>query len=183
MPEKLQAAPAGMPAPLRAGLHQSRPLVPRSPRWRPGRSRGEVDGWPPRHCPSRPALHSDCRAPQASGPRAGARGHRMARGRLDVRPAEWQADRPSPRSVRLEGTSGGGRSPRSAATRRPSHGCHDPVAPWRPGASRDGRHGLVECRDGQALRARHCAAPSGHSRPAEHVPVGDSETTNETESH
>ena len=35
VPEELQAAPAGMPAAVPAGLHQPCPLVPRSPRWRP----------------------------------------------------------------------------------------------------------------------------------------------------
>ena len=42
VPEELQAAPAGMPAALPAGLHQPCPLVPGSPRWRPGRSGGQV---------------------------------------------------------------------------------------------------------------------------------------------
>ena len=40
-----------------------------------------------------------------------------------------------------------------------------------PERARDGRHGLVERRDGQEVRARDREAPPGHRRPAEHVPL------------
>ena len=68
MPEELQAAPAEMPAAMPAGLHQPRPLVPRSPRWRSRRGGRQVGGGPPRDRPARPAVHADHRAPQATGP-------------------------------------------------------------------------------------------------------------------
>jgi hypothetical protein len=51
------------------------------------------------------------------------------------------------------------------------HSGHNSAAPWRPGTSRDGCHGLVECRHGQAVRPRHRTAAPGHRRPAEHVPL------------
>ena len=91
-------------------------------RWCPERHGGglvEVEvkssGGPPRHRSARPALRADHRASQAPGPRARARWHRVARGRLDVHPAERQADRPTPRSVRVEGAADGSRGPRGPA--------------------------------------------------------------------
>src|SRR5215831_2078919 len=63
VPQELQAASANLSPAVSTGLHQPRSLVP-GPSWRrPGRGRGQVEGWPSWHRPSRPAVQADHRTP------------------------------------------------------------------------------------------------------------------------
>jgi hypothetical protein len=172
MPKELRAPHPGMPAAMPRGLRRSRTLVPAATRRRPGRGRSQITGGPTRHRVAGPIVRPHRRAPSSTRRRARARRYRVARGRLDVCPGRRQADRPAPRSPRMEAAPARSAGSRRQAPRRQAHSRHHAADPRGPRTRCHGHDGLVPKCNGPALLARHRTAPTGHRRPPQRPPLG-----------
>lgn len=162
----------GHPRPCPPELPQPRQQVPTEARRRTGRSRREVESWAPLVCPPLRAVRPDHPARTGAATRAGARRYGVDRRRVDVLPANRQANRPPPRLGRVKGTSGRSRCSRGSSTRCTSHDGNGAAPSWSARPCGDGIHGLVNGGREDALHARHRRSPSGRSSATQPLLLG-----------